>query len=176
MILPDTKDWTWVLERKCDQCGFDTKTHVALAVPGLTRETAMEWKNLFLAGGVVGERPNENTWSPLEYACHVRDLFRLFHLRISLMKEEDNPIFDNWDQDETAISHRYNEQEPVACIEDLVASGYELADLIDGISPEEWKRTGRRTDGASFKIDTLVLYMIHDPIHHLWDVKHNVTK
>ncbi|HEY5013683.1 MAG TPA: DinB family protein, partial [Acidimicrobiia bacterium] len=23
MITPDTKDWTWVLERPCPECGFD---------------------------------------------------------------------------------------------------------------------------------------------------------
>jgi hypothetical protein len=22
-ITPDTKDWTWVLERACPECGFD---------------------------------------------------------------------------------------------------------------------------------------------------------
>lgn len=23
-IVPDDKDWTWVLERPCPECGFDT--------------------------------------------------------------------------------------------------------------------------------------------------------
>ena len=22
-VVPDTKDWTWVLERPCAECGFD---------------------------------------------------------------------------------------------------------------------------------------------------------
>jgi hypothetical protein len=24
-IAPDTKDWTWVLERACPECGFDAR-------------------------------------------------------------------------------------------------------------------------------------------------------
>ena len=25
-IVPDTKNWTWVLERRCDDYGFDSST------------------------------------------------------------------------------------------------------------------------------------------------------
>lgn len=25
-IVPDTKDWTWVLERACPECGFDASS------------------------------------------------------------------------------------------------------------------------------------------------------
>ncbi len=32
-IVPDTKDWTWVLERTCPQCGFDTRTVTRQALP-----------------------------------------------------------------------------------------------------------------------------------------------
>ena len=26
-IVPDTKDWTWVLDRPCEECGFDATAH-----------------------------------------------------------------------------------------------------------------------------------------------------
>jgi len=31
-------------------------------------------------------------------------------------------------------------------------------------------RTGRRSDGAEFTVDTFARYFVHDPIHHLHDV------
>lgn len=34
-ITPDTKDWTWVLERPCPECGFDTQGFAVEAVPGM---------------------------------------------------------------------------------------------------------------------------------------------
>ena len=34
----------------------------------------------------------------------------------------------------------------------------------------QWQRTGRRSDGASFTVETFARYFIHDPVHHLYDV------
>jgi len=44
------------------------------------------------------------------------------------------------------------------------------ADLLDGLPAEVWERTGRRSDGASFTVVSISRSMVHDPIHHLWDV------
>ncbi len=51
-------------------------------------------------------------WSPLEYACHVRDVHLLFAERVRLMLEQDGPTFDNWDQDVTAVESAYGSQDP----------------------------------------------------------------
>ena len=32
------------------------------------------------------------------------------------------------------------------------------------------QRTGRRSDGAHFTVETFARYFIHDPVHHLYDV------
>ena len=53
---------------------------------------------------------------------------------------------------------------------ELVVNAAELADHLDDISADGWERKGRRGDGASFTIESISRYMIHDPIHHLWDV------
>ena len=37
-ITPDDKNWTWVLERVCPDCGFDAAVTPASAVPGLVRD------------------------------------------------------------------------------------------------------------------------------------------
>ena len=84
MIQPDTKDWTWVLERHCDECGFDAATVARHDIGRLLRENAAAWRPV-LARSDVAIRPDEATWSPLEYACHVRDVFRLFAQRLALM-------------------------------------------------------------------------------------------
>lgn len=33
-----------------------------------------------------------------------------------------------------------------------------------------WERTGLRSDGAQFTVLTLGQYLVHDPVHHVWDV------
>ena len=46
MITPDTKDWTWVLDRSCPSCDFDASTCEPEAVAGLIRSNANEWGKL----------------------------------------------------------------------------------------------------------------------------------
>ena len=82
-ITPDTKDWTWVLQRPCPECGFDTQGFPAEAVPGMIMANAAAWPRVL--EGDARTRPEPAKWSPLEYACHVRDVFRLYDQRLELM-------------------------------------------------------------------------------------------
>jgi hypothetical protein len=170
MIQPDTKNWTWVLDRPCPECGFEAGTVATELIPGLVRQNAATWV-LLLDDGVIGSgRPDAGTWSSLEYACHVRDVYRRYDGRIELMLTADNPLYPNWDQDESAAEDRYEEQEPATVVSDLMAAAERLAGRLETITGSQWERTGRRSDGATFTIGSISRYMIHDPVHHVWDV------
>jgi hypothetical protein len=168
-IIPDTKDWTWVLGRPCPDCGLDTSAVDPADVPVFIRANAAAWQPVLAAPGVT-DRPVPGKWSPLEYGCHVRDVFRLFAYRLSLMLTADDPLFPNWDQDETAVAGRYREQAPARVAAELAAAGETLAADFAAVHGEAWHRPGRRGDGASFTVATFARYFIHDPVHHLWDV------
>ena len=45
-----------------------------------------------------------------------------------------------------------------------------IADRFDTVHGNQWDRTGRRSDGASFTIDSFARYFLHDVVHHLHDV------
>jgi hypothetical protein len=174
-VLPDDKDWTWVLERPCPECGFDARTFDAAAVGEAIRSNASEWHTV-LASPDVGMRPEPGRWSPLEYACHVRDVFRIYLHRLDRMLTEDGPHYDNWDQDATALAERYDLASPPAVAAELTVAAGALADRFDGVADDEWSRTGFRSDGAAFTVDTFARYFVHDPIHHLWDVRHTAHR
>src|SRR5512139_2353405 len=89
-IEPDTKDWTWVLERPCPECSFDSATVDPARLPDALRATARRWR-LALTDPGCTVRPSDNVWSPLEYACHVRDVHRIFDPRVARMLAEDDP-------------------------------------------------------------------------------------
>ena len=36
-IVPDTKDWTWVLQRPCPECGLNTSTFTRESIPLMVR-------------------------------------------------------------------------------------------------------------------------------------------
>ncbi|MFF2351604.1 DinB family protein [Kitasatospora sp. NPDC058115] len=170
-IVPDTKDWTWVLERPCADCGLDAGAVVREDVAGMIRANAAGWVRV-LAGEpeALRRRPRPEVWSDLEYACHVRDVFRLFHVRLNLILEEDDPLFPNWDQDETAVAERYGEQRPAVVAGELEEAAQVLAAAFAGVSGAQWGRTGNRSDGARFTVESFARYLIHDPVHHLYDV------
>ena len=170
MITPDTKNWTWVLEQTCEECGFDASRCTAREVPSLIRANATAWQQLFDRGEIHPGRPTPTTWSSLEYAAHVRDVYRRYTNRIALMLDVEDPMFENWDQDASANDDRYEEQAPVTVISELQGNAAQLADRLDDLTPPEWLRRGRRSDGANFSVDSISRYMIHDTIHHVVDV------
>jgi hypothetical protein len=167
---PDTKDWTWVLERPCAECGLDTRGVRPEAVAGMVRRNAGQWQDVLAGPDDPRRRPSPGTWSALEYGCHVRDVLRLYDERLVLMLTQDGPHYPNWDQDATAVAGRYGEQDPAVVATELAAAAGQIAARFEGLSGDQWERTGYRSDGAAFTVATFARYFIHDPVHHLYDV------
>ena len=168
-IVPDTKNWTWVLEKRCDACGFDASAFDASQTGPAVRNLSERWQ-VVLARPDVSLRPRPDVWSPLEYGCHVRDVFRVFGERVARMVSEDDPRFANWDQDATAIEDDYASQDAQIVALQLAEAAALLADRFDAVGADQWDRRGFRSDGSVFTIESLGRYLMHDPVHHLWDV------
>jgi len=96
------------------------------------------------------------------------DVCTLFSERIDLMLAQDDPVFANWNQDETAVEQRYDQQQPSVVAAELATAAELIASTIESVPA--WERTGRRSDGSAFTVETLVIYFIHDLEHHLADV------
>ncbi len=169
-LVPDDKDWTWVLERRCDACGFDAESVPATDVAAMLRDACDQWHTVLTTRADVCARPRPDVWSPLEYGCHVRDVFRVYTGRVKRMLDEDGPHYDNWDQDATAITDDYPAQDPFVVAGELAKEGDALAALFDSVAGPQWARTGCRSDGAAFTINSISRYFIHDIVHHLHDV------
>ena len=86
------------------------------------------------------------------------------------MLVEDVPTFANWDQDETAIEDSYAEQDPEVVADEVEAAALALVARLRSLEPEQLERRGLRSDGSEFTVATLSQYLLHDVIHHLWDV------
>ena len=166
---PDTRDWTWVVESRCPECGFDASAIAVTDVPGLLRDNAAAWAAV-LRRPDVRVRTDPDRWSPLEYACHVRDACRVFGDRLALMLAQHDPLFANWDQDATAVTDRYGEQDPDRVGAELAGAAEAVADGFASVGDGQWSRTGRRSNGSVFTVETLARYFVHDPVHHLHDV------
>ena len=169
-IVPDTKDWTWTLQRPCPECGFDARSVAAAHIAPTTLASTAPWAAV-LERSDAARRPAPEVWSALEYACHVRDVCRVFDGRVALMLGEEAPRFANWDQDETAVAERYGEQDPAVVATELREAAAVVSDRFAGVHDEQWDRTGLRSDGSEFTVLTLGQYFLHDLAHHLVDVR-----
>ena len=87
------------------------------------------------------------------------------------MLDEDGPQFANWDQDETAAVDRYDLQDPAVVAVEMAASLGALADAYDAVRPDQWDRQGFRSNGSIFTVESLGRYMVHDLVHHIWDIE-----
>jgi SAM-dependent methyltransferase len=173
-IEPDAKDWTWILERACPECGFDAPGLDRDRIPQAIRDNATLWE-VVLGTDDAAVRPSANVWSPLEYACHVRDVNALFERRLALMLAEDDPAFENWDQDAAADAEDYGSQDPVTVGGEVTAAATSVAAAYERVEGEQWQRPARRSDGASFTVESFARYHLHDLVHHAHDVSH-ITK
>ena len=172
MDIPDDKDWTWVLDSVCPECSHDVRAFDRSTIGRLIRENAAEWTTVLQADpNQLRTRPQPDKWSALEYGFHVRDVYELYDYRLSLMLDQDGPNYPNWDQDQTAVEKNYNAADPAVVAHELVEQAEALAGRFDGVEGDQWNRTGYRSDGAAFTVESFARYLIHDPVHHLWDVR-----
>ncbi|WP_404320069.1 DinB family protein [Arthrobacter luteolus] len=169
-ITPDTKNWTWVLDRTCPECGFTASETNFEDIPGMLRANADAWQDV-LERTDAAQRPDESTWSPLEYAAHVRDLCEVYRMRLLLMVDTDGAEFADWDQDATAVAERYGEQDPARVAADLADEAEATAAAFAAVEPQDRSRRGSRSDGSTFTVESLARYFMHDAAHHLWDVR-----
>jgi hypothetical protein len=147
-IVPDTRDWTWVLERPCPECGLDAQGFARDAISGMTSRNARQWQEVLAGPGDMARRPSPGTWPALGYACHVRDVLRLYDERLVLMLTTGGPRYPDWDQDATAVAGRYAEQNPARVAADLRDAAGVIAARFGEVSGDQWQRTGLRSDGA----------------------------
>ncbi|MTE16186.1 DinB family protein [Nocardia aurantiaca] len=189
-IVPDTKDWTWVLERACADCGFDPDATAYEAVPGSLRDSAARI-SAALERPDARQRPDDATWSPLEYAAHARDVCRIFTHRLDIartggprpgpmiaaydtavtMGDNGIPMFANWDQDATAVAANYAAAETATVAAELAAAVDTVAHAFASVPIAERDRAALRGNGSAFTVDSMALYFLHDLVHHAHDVE-----
>ncbi|HEY3736616.1 MAG TPA: DinB family protein [Jatrophihabitans sp.] len=168
---PEDRDWTFVLEEVCAECGYDAVAVDRADIPLRVRAGSAAFR-LALGSPQAADRPAPAVWSKVEYACHVRDMCQIMNARATSMLTEDDPLFQNWDQDASAIEDRYWEQDPATVADELDAAADALASTYAAVAPDAWNRPGRRSNGSQFTVDSLGRYMLHDLEHHVWDVSH----
>jgi len=158
----------------CRDCGFSYAVGRAEITPWLRSDArSFVAKLAGFDDTAVRTRPEPDVWSPLEYACHVRDMLGVQTERVELAQREVEPTFVPMGRDERVIEDRYNEQDPIEVANQLRAAADGLADLLDSFDDEAWLRTGiyNYPEPALRTVEWIAIHTNHELLHHRIDLR-----
>jgi hypothetical protein len=160
---------------RCDECGYDYGIYERNEFARVVREGAARWRGRLLStdDATLRRRPASGVWSPLEYACHLRDVFTVQRGRIDLALAEDAPDFVPMRRDERAVEERYNEQSPADVARELVDAAGAFATRLETLDDAGWARTGIYNYPTSQvrAVEWIGRHTIHEIEHHLHDIE-----
>ncbi|WP_405093689.1 DinB family protein [Micromonospora sp. NBC_01392] len=122
----------------------------------------------------VRRRPAPDVWSPLEWACHVRDVFRVQGRRLTLALCVSEPKFAPMGRDELVVTERYNAQDPEVVLADPTTAADAFAARFATLGEVELARTGVYPwpRGEVRPLLRLGRHTVHEAGHHLLDIRH----
>jgi hypothetical protein len=121
---------------------------------------------------LVRAHPIEGTWSALEYACHVRDVFEIQRERLAHALLEDDYTPAPMRRDDRVSELRYNEQDRAAVADDVAAHATTLATYIENFSNDDLSRTMHYgyPELAVRPLSWVAVHTVHEGEHHLLDI------
>jgi len=118
---------------------------------------------------ILRTRPAPETWSALEYAAHVRDVFDWYARWVRQVLAEDRPALEGPSPDEAAVARAYNQQSPAVVVTELADRAEGLATILEAVPAEGRQRAGTR-GGEERSVEVLARRAVHEGSHHLLDI------
>jgi hypothetical protein len=113
-------------------------------------------------------RPEPDTWSVVEYACHIRDVMVAGTIRLYRVRTEDRPRFEPIFQELRVARFRYAERDLDAVLAELAANTAGLLDEAALVT--DWERTGSRLPGEDRTARWVLRHALHESVHHVQDI------
>jgi hypothetical protein len=160
---------------RCDGCGFvyDLTLADAAADDIVNRAGGMAGILVDREDAAVARRPQADTWSVLEYCCHVRDVLLVQRERVLLALREDRPDVATMGRDERVEADGYNEQRPVDVARQLEDAALMFTGVLRRLDGQAWERTlmYNYPEPAERSLRWVAVHTLHEVTHHLGDVQ-----
>ncbi len=115
-----------------------------------------------------GARPDAERFNLREIVAHLLEFDSVMRCRFQRMIREDSPELPNWD--EAAAALHYSGHNPKHDLKALIESRSSLAVWLEGLSSDEWNRTGARPRAGTFSVKEGVSLMLGHDSYHLLQV------
>lgn len=161
---------------RCEECGFDYDEIARDGIPRALRALGVQYRDVLddRDDNLLRAHPLPDTWSALEYACHVRDVFGVQRERVLLALTEEQPAFPSMRREERVTEERYNEQQPAQVGREITVAAESLAATLEALDEDAWSRTGVYNWPATRvrTVEWIGAHTIHEGKHHMQDIDH----
>ena len=171
--MNEGREWVRMQFEACPDCGLDASTNADADLPRALTDVAARWGGTLAIADVADlrRRPAPDVWSPLEYACHTRDVLSVFEERVHRTATTPGQQLGWWDHDAAVVDSRYNEQEPVLVAEAMAANARRFGQALADLAPAQWGAMAERRPGERFTIRGMARFVLHEMVHHHRDAE-----
>ena len=159
---------------RCEGCAYEYAELPVAQVPERLRLLAVDVSGRLRStpDAVLRRRPAPEVWSPLEYACHLRDVLAMQRERVLHAQQVDEPDFPPMDRESRVVDDRYNEQSPGVVAQALTRAAELLAETLGGLDESGWRRTGvyHWPERQPRSIEWVGRHTVHELLHHRGDI------
>ncbi|KAA0024327.1 DinB family protein [Antrihabitans cavernicola] len=153
----------------CAECNIDyTKIEIDDALTIIKAVPELARANVELVSGRILQLRPDDSWSMLEYLCHIRDVYATFTIRLYRAQHEDRPAVEPMLNDLRAHRFAYNDLEANSVLEELEHNVDGFAYQVDRV--KDWNRTVSRLPEEIRTSRWLVRQAMHEGVHHLADM------
>jgi hypothetical protein len=157
----------------CATCGFSYDIDRVSALAWLPSDAgAFVARFRAFDDATARQRPAPDTWSPLEYACHVRDVLIVQLDRMQLAAVEHEPEFVPMRRDERVVEQRYNEQDPAVVAREIEEAAEALRAYLAALDDAGWSRAGvyNYPEPQLRTVEWITIHTVHELLHHRIDI------
>jgi DinB superfamily len=162
---------------RCAECGFGYDDTSAAGAAASIRAGAAELAAVLASGHAdVRARRAPGRWSPLEYACHVRDMLLVQRERLLAARRLDRPECTPMGRDERVDLDGYGTQDPADVARQLGDAALMFGNDLDRLGPADWDRMVIYTypHRAERSLRWLASHTLHEVRHHLLDARRQI--
>jgi hypothetical protein len=164
----------------CDECGFvyDETEHGEAAAAIVEGAGAIAAHVEGLDEEAAHRRPAPDTWSPVEYACHVRDVLLVQRERVLEARRSRTPPHPSpMGRDERVDHAGYADQAPHDAARQLRDAAALFALVLDRLDHDGWSRTlvYNYPEPWERSLRWVAVHTVHEVRHHRQDVERQLV-
>ncbi|ASW92724.1 hypothetical protein CKJ54_00125 [Mycobacterium marseillense] len=121
----------------------------------------------------VRSRSHPDVWSPLEYACHLRDVLLVQRERVLAARRTSGSDCAPMGREERAEHDGYNEQDPADVARQLADAAALFSNVLARLSGDDWDRTViyHYPETHERSLRWVAVHTVHELQHHLLDIR-----